>query len=1572
MATVVAPPPVLSGDLSLFHTTDPLLGNSPVLVFHGPAATIGAVSSRIQVHICTPAGLGSYARLSVSPNSPFYSAVSNLPREEQGDEVCRGLAFGLKKYFAELGEGVKKTWTSQVKAPSPGALFGDDHIAILATRMTKIENVEDVIGDLSDAFCEQRLSWIDVDVVLPPGSIRERPGSSDGAELLSDLEILKRQFGRYAELVQTFGEITFLPTSRLKRAPSKANAFGRTASFLSSQKENVRKQLDELVTTEQSYVRRMSELDRLSSTIGADLKEQHQQQLATIFSPAIAKIVELNSAFSEEIIQVVESSEAGAQEDIESSQDDLSPAQGTPPPDSQGLDQVAQCLCEWFPKFAEAYQEYLSAHAQASQALRASLRAHDSLAQALQEVGEQKLTSLLIEPVQRLPRYNLYIDSIAKQLPVKHPALKLLLKARDLVTGICAENEGTEAAAMVERLRSRTLGWPLDIDVSGRLVAAVDYVELMPPYAFEGCNGARGILFLFTDGVVMVEKSATSKASARTLLTEMESGSLPSRSVESLSDTVGDLHFVRRLQLDALHCTESHDGHALQLFTFFQLAAGALAAQEPILDSCQLLRLEGAYDGRVSRFIEEVAKARVESRFSEAERESSRWEFRATDPASDSLHLLSAVFEDSNDSYVRARGPSASVRIVVDSERHQSHLQPGHADVRTIINLASHRDGDWRLNVDSVDGSLGREHVDTPDLVPALRRKIALLTSARLGIEQPAMTACMIMRNADILQSIGLQAVGQVDYQVKAQFTPRERVHRPKSPKKLLSSFLSSVGPGSEPPNLLRKDLPSLPPQSQIPRMPSHASSTVPKPPSQESRPSSKEQNTSFSFTSDLASTQLKKMEDTLSAYILALQARKGNIVGKNLKLRLVADPGLVDELYSGLLEDPNMMVLAAQAPLDVLMAGFEKFLNVAWKEHIGQVMPTSLLEEIQAKSEALFPSDFDEYVKTALGRLAPQNQRAFKAIMKLLADLLDGTGNDGDRGILTACFAEMLVTEGDPHDYIALIDRFVEETDTYFGEPLDVGVTQSYKDSGSVSSHKRARSFNSGSLTSNTSSLRRKFGLGGLTRENSKSEQESKVASVWRTLSKSTRADYSPANSISKGSLGRSRSTDTEPAAIGMRPPSQDSKVSSASFSELPSLVRTPSSNNLGLSTIGEHPSFIPQGPPRKKRRSSLSDLKALETSPKREPWSPPTPRRPALTQKTLDEKALPVSPAPSTASGPSSRENTGRFGSPTQKTPRSRLPSSFRRDLSPGPSRALSSQPPELSRPKTSAGEKQQAEPQRPKTSSGPFDEVVITSRPTSNIPSLMPRATSPAKFSTSTPTRTGLSERPGAGNIVKKPSPQTDKTARIRSTVIDVSSIHQTSPTRKLRMQSPQKLRERLQNEQSSITAAQNALQDELSKIGDELTSSTSMRSTPVHARSGSKSISSGHARGGSSVANNMDLAQRVLKMEGTLPKQMSELNTRINTIQNDLSTSLTVSETKCKKLDELYREANGENEALYARFNEELARVLKAVKGGEGVEELKKKLKEAQDEVIMLRRESSRLKRENVGLRAQLKE
>jgi len=50
---------------------------------------------------------------------------------------------------------------------------------------------------------------------------------------------------------------------------------------------------------------------------------------------------------------------------------------------------------------------------------------------------------------------------------------------------------------------------------------------------------------------------------------------------------------------------------------------------------------------------------------------------------------------------------------------------------------------------------------------------------------------------------------------------------------------------------------------------------------------------------------------------------------------------------------------------------------------------------------------------------------------------------------------------------------------------------------------------------------------------------------------------------------------------------------------------------------------------------------------------------------------------------------------------------------------------------------------------------------------------------------------------------------------------------------------------------------------------------------------------------------------------------------------------------------------------------LGKVLKGVKGGTGVEEMRKKMGEAVEEGARLKKENVRLKRENLGLRAQLR-
>ncbi len=82
-----------------------------------------------------------------------------------------------------------------------------------------------------------------------------------------------------------------------------------------------------------------------------------------------------------------------------------------------------------------------------------------------------------------------------------------------------------------------------------------------------------------------------------------------------------------------------------------------------------------------------------------------------------------------------------------------------------------------------------------------------------------------------------------------------------------------------------------------------------------------------------------------------------------------------------------------------------------------------------------------------------------------------------------------------------------------------------------------------------------------------------------------------------------------------------------------------------------------------------------------------------------------------------------------------------------------------------------------------------------------------------------------------------------------------------------------------------------------------------------------------------------------------------------------------------MDELYREVRVENECLYERFNDELGKLGKAGKvgggsggggGGGGSAEGEiiavQKWREAQEEVMKLKKELGRVKRENVVLKS----
>jgi hypothetical protein len=116
----------------------------------------------------------------------------------------------------------------------------------------------------------------------------------------------------------------------------------------------------------------------------------------------------------------------------------------------------------------------------------------------------------------------------------------------------------------------------------------------------------------------------------------------------------------------------------------------------------------------------------------------------------------------------------------------------------------------------------------------------------------------------------------------------------------------------------------------------------------------------------------------------------------------------------------------------------------------------------------------------------------------------------------------------------------------------------------------------------------------------------------------------------------------------------------------------------------------------------------------------------------------------------------------------------------------------------------------------------------------------------------------------------------------------------------------------------------------------------------------------------------LETKIMELSQTHTSMMAELTTKLEGITKDINSSLQVSESRYKKLDEQWKQTSAENEMLYTRFNEELARLMGQIRRGEGVDELRKRFAESQDENARLKKENQRLQRENGGLKAQFRE
>jgi hypothetical protein len=1008
------------------------------------------------------------------------------------------------------------------------------------------------------------------------------------------------------------------------------------------------------------------------------------------------------------------------------------------------------------------------------------------------------------------------------------------------------------------------------LEPQGRLIATADFTELAPPFQpLLNQSDRSGIFLLFSDCVVILKKMS-GNMTGRDLLREIEKPSAAGLLI-SMTNAAGgpaayEFVFTGWHDLAEVRFTEADDGTLFWMTSTEEMRGahpGEHRISKAVTSRCFLL--QETYEARAAKWGEDVVKARIEARFSEKEREDPTWTLRSARMPDSNLGLHAAIFQEGADQLIEGRKEPAPIRVVVDHDMGTKGAPVGHYGVEIVINVTTNDMKRVSLLTVGLNGRQFQDDVALEDVLPTMSRRVIQLLSTQHSVSNMQLTAPLVSYYSKMLHGLLLNTRAE-----------KTRSFLASSPVKLLSSFwggssvhLSDTASVSS----KHKQVPS------IHRNNSQASVVS----------SIKGGKDGVSQEETRTDNPLVRLEQTFTSYVAALQNRKGLIIGRTLLQRSVVDELTVNELYNRLIEIPYDFDATADLGTEVIFVAFEKFLRIAWADQISPVMSMKSLDTLQARVNKRVPGDFADFVNFLFGDMAPQNRRAFTALIKLLADLLDGCGNDGDRGALTLAFAELLVYDGTAANYINLLDRLVEDCDRIFEEPSlnhSFGLDSSTYES--INSAIRGKGYTP-SLASNTSSLRRKFGFDTLLRQNSKDDR----SSVWRQLSKHRNPTASEAFSLSKTSLGRSRSIDdnTIPKKLARRPGSRDRPPIAGAFDE----TQRPGSSHRLLETIGEpETERPPPRSPKKKRRSSLSDLKNY------------------MEAVTLDDDE---SPQPLQ----DAKETSEKLNA-SPKTATSRIP------VSPGVAQTM-----RVSRQKENVLDMLQPSLLDPSPLE-PSDETVRRPAPlkthrhsktlsSSNIPTLRPYRSAP----------------PGAES---PPRPNSSPSRR---------------GTQRLRLQSPQKLRERLNTEKQAVDDVDASLKSELFKIGEEMARLSDAQSL------------------GSQSVDMRQVTAAVRQLEDRVPAAIQEIQEKHTAIQHDMETTVKAAEAKVRAIDQLYKEAVAENELLYEKFNGELGKIVKALKGKgkEEKEELMVRLRDQSDETARMKKENARLKREMVSLRAALK-
>ncbi|RPB21530.1 hypothetical protein L211DRAFT_889724 [Terfezia boudieri ATCC MYA-4762] len=925
MATVANGAHYSLRDSQVFTGNDFLLG--PVLMAISIQPTGGVVS-----HIFTIIGYKHYRNFVANYTNPEYkAAVAQLPQARQGSEIFRGLAITLVKYFSDLPTKVRQTVheyhlqnekTNAHKYDNwrvlPAA-FESEHAAALVAQLYPVEEPKKLIEDIECALTSRFLNWLDVDIVL-------RGGAYDNEEQLPQTT---------TRLINLFGEQTCLPSARLQRAPSSFTHSKHKSLVQNQDPAALEREVQELVATERNYVGRMNRLmDEIVIPMRKSARDlsyggnfPSENELAQLFPACLDEIVRTNSVFAE----------------------DVDDALGR-----NGIEGVARVCLEHFPKFKRCYQEYLRTSPKFTQLFsQFSKRKADLFYKSVEVVGEQQFKSWLIDPVQRLPRYSLYIDNMLNHVDVGSDVFMNLNRARDIISEICSlqQSDSAERSQTIKRLQGIIPTWPIHLKPRGRLITAVDFYEILPPYNNETAECIASILLLFPDCIVILRRPNSTSLFARGIIAEVDRPASMKISSASKKDGI-DLAFAGWCDLQDTRFAESDDNRTIWMEHIVDLSDNWTKGGEA---GYRKLALYNVYEGKAVKFTEEVAQARLERRC--ANDPKGLIGIRRRDADGTYTSTWGALWGNEFDGYRQASWKGKYVIFIGE--------QPGSLEGSLKAEL---EDGyEVVIGIHAL-GVLRTIIVSDKEFWPSFSTIIreSFVEMSTMECEAGLRAPCIMSTNERLLRSFKVSYDGYNASRLTRRL-------RPGSPAKIFSSVFGTgstqVGAGNSSPTKSSKPVLLVDQRTRLP------------PPGGKRTASGEASQQKITLVKDereaLESSGLNmfmRLEKTVELYLNGLRS-----VMTGYGFNIMAVPDKKQPL-------PDVP-FEKQCEAHKLYAGFVDFIRAEWTEKIGSLVGRKVLDYLFDIWDSL--SEFQDQFSEILSDMTPQNRRAFKNLMVLCHELV-------------------------------------------------------------------------------------------------------------------------------------------------------------------------------------------------------------------------------------------------------------------------------------------------------------------------------------------------------------------------------------------------------------------------------------------------------------------------------------------------------------------------------------------------------------------------------------------------------